>query len=71
MKEFLVYGAGEFGYVIKNLIQNCGYKFTGFIDDYKKGEEKALHFLLGQVMAATKGRADNKIAREVIISLLS
>ncbi|MFH1249333.1 MAG: Asp-tRNA(Asn)/Glu-tRNA(Gln) amidotransferase subunit GatB [archaeon] len=40
-------------------------------EDYRKGEEKALHFLLGQVMAATKGRADNKIAREVILALFS
>ncbi len=40
------------------------------VEDYSKGEEKALFFLLGEVMKATNKRADNKIAREVLINLL-
>ncbi len=38
------------------------------VQDYLKGEEKALNFLLGQVMAKTKGRADARKVRELIIS---
>jgi len=39
-------------------------------EDYKKGEEKSLHFLIGQVMKETKGRADNKIAKELLLNLI-
>jgi len=34
MKKILVYGAAEFGQVVKNLVQICGHDFAGFIDDY-------------------------------------
>jgi len=40
------------------------------VQDYKGGEEKALHFLIGQAMAATKGRADIKTVREIILKKL-
>ena len=39
MHKLLIYGAGEFGQVIKNLVQCCGYEFSGFIDDYFQGEK--------------------------------
>ncbi|MEM4295544.1 MAG: hypothetical protein QXS91_01920 [Candidatus Anstonellales archaeon] len=35
-------------------------------EDYKKGEEKALSFLVGKVMALTKGRADPKKTKKII-----
>ncbi len=41
------------------------------VKDYKSGEEKALNFLVGQVMRETKGRGDAKIIRKLIIELLS
>ena len=34
--------------------------------DYRAGKETALKFLVGQVMRATKGRADPKIVNEVL-----
>jgi len=40
------------------------------VEDYKKGEEKSLHFLIGQVMKETKGRADNKISKELLLKLI-
>jgi aspartyl-tRNA(Asn)/glutamyl-tRNA(Gln) amidotransferase subunit B len=40
------------------------------VDDYKTGEGKAFDFLLGQVMAATHGRVDIKIAREILLGLI-
>ena len=39
-------------------------------EDYKKGEEKALNFLCGYVMRKTKGKADPKTVRELMLSLL-
>ena len=39
-------------------------------DDYKSGEEKALFFLLGEVMKATQRRADSNIARKLLLELL-
>lgn len=41
------------------------------VADYKAGEKKALDFLIGEVMSATKGRADNKITREILLKLIS
>ncbi len=37
------------------------------VDDYKKGGEKALNFLVGQVVGRTKGRADAKAVKEIIV----
>ncbi len=40
------------------------------VEDYMKGEEKALNFLMGEIMKATKKRADYKVAREILQKLL-
>ena len=40
------------------------------VQDYLGGTEKSLNFLVGQVMKKTKGTADAKIARELIIKEL-
>jgi len=37
------------------------------VDDYKDGRNEALNFILGSVMKKTRGRADPKKAREMII----
>lgn len=39
MRQVLVYGSREFGQVVKDLVIQCGYTFTGFIDDYYTGSE--------------------------------
>ncbi len=36
------------------------------VNDYKKGQENALQFLVGQAMAKLKGRADPQVLRELI-----
>ncbi len=36
------------------------------VKDYKSGQEKALHFLVGQVMKETKGQAEPNKVREII-----
>jgi aspartyl-tRNA(Asn)/glutamyl-tRNA(Gln) amidotransferase subunit B len=41
------------------------------VQDYLSGTEKSLNFLVGQVMKKTKGTADAKTARELIIEKLN
>jgi aspartyl-tRNA(Asn)/glutamyl-tRNA(Gln) amidotransferase subunit B len=38
--------------------------------DFKKGKETALQFLIGQVMAKTKGKANPKLTREILLKIL-
>jgi aspartyl-tRNA(Asn)/glutamyl-tRNA(Gln) amidotransferase subunit B len=38
--------------------------------DFKKGKETALQFLIGQVMAKTKGKVNPKLAREILLKIL-
>lgn len=40
-------------------------------EDFKKGKKNAVQFLLGKVMAETKGGADPDMTRELIVRLLS
>lgn len=41
------------------------------IEDYKAGKQQAFGFLIGQVMAATKGQANPKLVNEILRSKLS
>jgi aspartyl-tRNA(Asn)/glutamyl-tRNA(Gln) amidotransferase subunit B len=40
------------------------------VSDFKKGKENALEFLIGQVMRKTKGKANPKIAKEILTRIL-
>ena len=40
------------------------------VEDYKKGEKKALNFIVGQVMRKTKGKASPKEVNEIIRKLI-
>jgi len=40
------------------------------VEDYKKGEEKSLQFLIGQIMRKSKGTAAPNVVRELLKSLL-
>ena len=40
------------------------------VDDYKKGKENALKFLMGQIMAATRGRAEPERINQILKKLL-
>ena len=40
------------------------------IDEFKAGNEKSLNYLQGQVMKASQGKADQKIARDLILQKL-
>ena len=41
------------------------------VDDYRKGKKGALHFLVGQLMKKTKGRADPRELGEILESLIA
>lgn len=41
------------------------------VEDYKKGKENALQFLVGQVMARTKGRANPEETRQLLLAKLN
>jgi len=54
--------AGEVVGVVEAVIQNNPKP----VDDYRKGKEEALKFLLGHVMRETKGRASPETALEIL-----
>ena len=43
----------------------------GPADDFRKGNEKVLSFFVGQLMKATKGKTNPKIAGDLVRKLLS
>lgn len=49
--------------VIKTVIT----KHPKAVSDFKSGENKAIGFLVGQVMAASQGQANPKVAREMLV----
>ncbi|PIP24927.1 MAG: Asp-tRNA(Asn)/Glu-tRNA(Gln) amidotransferase GatCAB subunit B, partial [Candidatus Nealsonbacteria bacterium CG23_combo_of_CG06-09_8_20_14_all_36_12] len=53
--------------VVKEIIS----KNQKAVEDYKKGKETALQFLIGQVMAKTQGKANPEIVRENLIKILT
>jgi len=53
--------------VVKKII-NENKKAT---DDYKKGKESAIQFLLGQVMRETRGKVDPEIITKTLKEILN
>jgi aspartyl-tRNA(Asn)/glutamyl-tRNA(Gln) amidotransferase subunit B len=41
------------------------------VAQHRAGEEKVLGFFVGQVMKATKGQANPKLAREILVRILT
>jgi aspartyl-tRNA(Asn)/glutamyl-tRNA(Gln) amidotransferase subunit B len=58
--------AGEIREVVKQVMANN----TGAVADYASGKQQALIFIIGQVIKATKGRANPGVVREIIIEEL-
>ena len=61
-----VEGQGEIERIVKEAISQNGKA----AEDYKKGKAAALQFLVGQVMAKTKGRVDPEAARQLLTKFL-
>jgi len=55
---------------LKSVIEEVIAKNTKTVQDYKAGKENALMFLVGQVMKASGGKANPKIAKELIAERL-
>ena len=58
--------AGEIREVVKQALVNN----TGAVADYTSGKQQALKFIIGQVMKATRGRANPGVVREITIQEL-
>jgi aspartyl-tRNA(Asn)/glutamyl-tRNA(Gln) amidotransferase subunit B len=59
----LINGKDELLSLIKTVINEN----TEVVSDLKKGEEKKLMFLIGQIMKKTSGKADPKSAKEILL----
>lgn len=55
---------------LKKLCQEAIKENPKAVEDYKKGEEKAVHFIAGKVMQKTKGRAKPDIVQKILKELL-
>jgi aspartyl-tRNA(Asn)/glutamyl-tRNA(Gln) amidotransferase subunit B len=51
---------------LENFVKEVLKNFPEAVQDYKKGKENALNFLIGQIMKKSKGRADNKIVEKIL-----
>ncbi|MBA3064545.1 Asp-tRNA(Asn)/Glu-tRNA(Gln) amidotransferase subunit GatB, partial [Candidatus Woesearchaeota archaeon] len=60
-------GVEELEKICKDVIK----KNNKVVSDYKKGRKEALHFLIGQVMKATKGKASPKELKEIFTKLIN
>ena len=58
--------AGEIRELVKQVIASN----TGAVSDYASGKQHALTFIIGQVMKATRGRANPGMVREIIMQEL-
>lgn len=57
---------GEIEAVVREIMQNN----ERVVNDYRSGNEKVMSFFVGQVMKATKGKANPKVVSETVIKLL-
>jgi aspartyl-tRNA(Asn)/glutamyl-tRNA(Gln) amidotransferase subunit B len=55
---------------IKGLVKQVVADNAGAVADYASGKQRALTFLIGQVMKATRGRANPSVVREIIMQEL-
>jgi aspartyl-tRNA(Asn)/glutamyl-tRNA(Gln) amidotransferase subunit B len=57
----------EIEVIIKEVIARHGKA----VDDFKKGKENSLQFLIGQVMAQARGRANPDLVKELLKKILT
>ena len=67
MKEYQKISGEKLKEIVVKVIENN----KKAVEDYKSGEEKAIDYLVGQVMKEIKGRGDAKEIREIILELLN
>ena len=55
---------------IENIVQKVVAENQKAVSDFKKGKETAFQFLIGQVMAKTKGKANPEIVKKILTRIL-
>ncbi len=55
---------------IQGLVEQVVAEHAKSVEDYRKGKEAALQFLVGQVMRLSKGKANPQMARELLLSVM-
>lgn len=55
---------------IKKIVSEIVSKNTSVVEDYKKGKQAALQFLVGQGMKATKGAANPEMLKKILIEMI-
>jgi aspartyl-tRNA(Asn)/glutamyl-tRNA(Gln) amidotransferase subunit B len=55
---------------IREVVMEVVTKNNKAVSDYKSGKQEALTFITGQVMKATRGRANPSLVREILIKVL-
>ena len=55
---------------LANIVRQVVEKNPQAADDFKKGKQNAIQFLAGQVMSATKGRANPQAVRQLLLKKL-
>ena len=56
---------------IEKIIKEVISKNKKAVEDFKKGKENAFQFLIGQIIAKTKGKANPKIVRDILSKALT
>jgi aspartyl-tRNA(Asn)/glutamyl-tRNA(Gln) amidotransferase subunit B len=56
--------------ILSNFIEEVIKENQKIVEDYLNGNTKSFEFLMGQVMKKTKGRADPKLTREILLDYL-
>lgn len=73
-KSFSIVEKGDITKIADDAVSNFAEKVIAdnqkAVDDYKRGEQNALNFLVGQVMKLLERRADFKTAKEELVKLL-
>ncbi|MGA1530506.1 MAG: Asp-tRNA(Asn)/Glu-tRNA(Gln) amidotransferase subunit GatB [Kiritimatiellia bacterium] len=55
---------------LQALVDQVLAEHTGPVEDYRKGKEASLQFLVGQVMRLSKGKANPQMARDLLIKAI-
>ena len=55
---------------IRDVVKKVIEENPGSVEDYKTGHDRAIKFLMGQVMKASHGSANPKIAMDILIEEL-
>ena len=57
-------------HVLEKAVKEVLEENPGAVKDYKSGKAEAMNFIIGKVMAKTRGRADPKVVRKLLIKEL-